>query len=272
MVQRSTPLSSVLRAYSSGGARAMIDTINDATHMQESTNAQGMRGESWPTMESPQNYGFTSVVADATKAGGMIKECAEGFVSFMGGNRNFPVMSVMDDRRHRLLNLAQDAAKGAVAMFGLKEWGQQFLNTAEGLFMTGNTEKKIRIALVKNKNGQQQSSQSQSNVVALDSGGSSDSGSGGGSSSQQKGQKTLHKEDSTIWHQMDQNESTSRNGNGYASQRDSDSTIYMAGDRTKSAQATSDHTHIKNGASIFVAGGCFTEMPFILQKDGYCKT
>jgi phage gp45-like len=140
----------------------MIDTINDNKLMQEGNNCQGMRGESWGRMEAPQNYGFTSVVGDATKgAAGMIRNCAEGFVSFMGGNRQFPVMGVMDDRRHRLMNLAQDAAKGAAAMFGQKEWGQQMLNTAEGMFTTGNMQNKIRTALVQNQNGQKQQQNSQ---------------------------------------------------------------------------------------------------------------
>jgi phage gp45-like len=161
MVQRSTPLTSVIRAYTGGGARSMIDTVDDNKTMQEGNNCQGMRGESWPSMEAPQNYGFTSVVADASKVGGMIKNCAEGFISFMGGNRSFPVVGVMDDRRHRLMNLAKDAAKGAVAMFGQKDWGQQFLNTDDGMYMTGNTQKKVRLQLVDNKNGQQQQAQQQ---------------------------------------------------------------------------------------------------------------
>ena len=40
-------------------------------------------------------------------------------------------------------------------MHGLKEWGQQFLNTDDGMFMTGNKEKKIRISLVENSNNKQ---------------------------------------------------------------------------------------------------------------------
>jgi len=162
-MHRSTPYDINFRGYSSGGCRTLVDTIADEHLMQESTNAQGMKGESWPTCESPQNYGFTSVVADARKSSnpGEIQQCAEGFMSFIGGNRNFPVMAMMDDRRHRLINLAKDAAKGAAAMFGLKEWGQQFLNTEDGMYMTGNSQKKIRTALVDNKNGQSQQSQQQ---------------------------------------------------------------------------------------------------------------
>ena len=79
----------------------------------------------------------------------------EMIINFMGGNRSFPMAGAMDDRRHRLFNLAQDAAKGATAMFGLREWGQQFLNTNDGMYMTGNTQNKIRMALVENQNNQQ---------------------------------------------------------------------------------------------------------------------
>jgi hypothetical protein len=159
-MHRATPYDINFRGYSSGGCRTLVDTIADEHLMQESTNSQGMKGESWPTCESPQNYGFTSVVADARKSGnpGKIQQCAEGFMSFIGGNRNFPVMAMMDDRRHRLINLAKDAAKGASALFGLKEWGQQFLNTDTGMFMTGNTEKLLKFALVDNQNGQSQQS------------------------------------------------------------------------------------------------------------------
>src|SRR6516162_3644873 len=159
-MHRATPYDINFRGYTSGGARTLVDTIADEHLMQESTNSQGMKGESWPTCESPQNYGFTSVVADARKSGnpGKIQQCAEGFMSFIGGNRNFPVMAMMDDRRHRLINLAKDAAKGASALFGLKEWGQQFLNTDTGMFMTGNTEKLLKFALVDNQNGQSQQS------------------------------------------------------------------------------------------------------------------
>ena len=119
-----------------------------------------MKGEARKDVESPQNYGFTSVVADAKKGkDGQIEQSAEGFMSYMGGNRSFPVCAVMDDRRHRLKNLGEDAAKGSVALYGQKEWGQQFLNTDTGMFMTGNKEKKKRIQLVENQNGKKQTQQ-----------------------------------------------------------------------------------------------------------------
>ena len=297
MVNRSTPASTVQRAYDGGGARVMIDTIDDSKLMQESTNPVGMRGESWPSPESPQNYGFTSVVADATKgAKGMIQNCAEGFMSFMGGNRSFPVLGVMDDRRHRLKNLAMDAAKGAVAMFGLKEWGQQFLNTDDGMYMTGNVQNKIRMALVQNQNGQTQTQQpgqqlartfkSKSGVefeietfvvdrvqkLAADSG-ASGNGAGGGQqgTSQSTGQKTLHKEDSTVWLQQDSTQTQSNHGDALGRQKGgSDSTVFYGTDN--SCQSTDEHSHIMGQKiHIWVAGGCFSDMPMIVKKDTLCK-
>jgi hypothetical protein len=184
-MHRITGSGSGFRAYSGGGARALISAVDDGSLMQ-TMNGLGMKGEAFSGSkkggkfkgpESPQNYGFTSVVADAMKGkDGQIQQCAEGFMSFLGGNRNLPVCAMMDDRRHRLKELAKDAAKGAVAMHGLKEWGQQMLVCAEGMFFTGNVANvkksqgngrlaqlaaeqeqpmKIRLQLVKNKNEQQ---------------------------------------------------------------------------------------------------------------------
>lgn len=163
-MHRETGAGNGFRAYAGGGARALIDKIDDGPLMQAMTGS-GMKGESFSASkdgktkgpESPQNYGFTSVVADSKKGkDGQIDQCAEGFMSFIGGNRSLPVCGIMDDRRHRLKNLAKDAAKGATAMFGLKEWGQQYLNTEDGQFITGNKEKKNRMQLVENQNGKKQ--------------------------------------------------------------------------------------------------------------------
>jgi len=159
-MHRATPRQSSFRGYTSGGARSAIHEIDDGKKMQLS-KANGMKNETRENIESPQNYGFTSVVADGDKGpNGSLKNSAEAIMQFIGGNRSFPMTTSMDDRRHRLWNLAKDAAKGAVAMFGQKEWGQQYLNTEDGQFITGNMEKKNRMQLVQNKNGQKQQKQS----------------------------------------------------------------------------------------------------------------
>jgi phage gp45-like len=349
MVHRQTGAASAYRGYDGGGARALVDKIDDGPLMQTMTG-QGMKGESFSPSsgggkskgpESPQNYGFTSVVADATKgANGMIKQCAEGFMSFIGGNRSFPVCAMMDDRRHRLKNLAKDAAKGAVSMFGQKEWGQQYLNTEDGQFITGNMKKKNRMQLVENKNGQKAQQQpgsssggaqaAQASVQALD--GSSrelvaqairnaegrlviqsksgvefeieefvmppqvttfaDGGGGGGGAagggdagggaaggqgkgdSKPTGQKTLHKEDTQVYVEQNGTDTTSRHGEGFASQKGgSDSSTHWEKDKKKSTQCTDEHVHIryKDHRIFNDKGGNWATSPIQIKMDKYCK-
>jgi phage gp45-like len=156
-MHRSNGANTAHRANVGGGARTTIDKVDDGPLMQTMAG-NAMKGETRKDVESPQNYGFTSVVADAKKGkDGQIEQSAEGFMSYMGGNKAFPVCGVMDDRRHRLKELAKDAAKGATAVFGQKEWGQQYLNTEDGQFITGNKEKKNRMQLVENQNGKKTS-------------------------------------------------------------------------------------------------------------------
>jgi uncharacterized FlaG/YvyC family protein len=104
-MHRATPLMTSFRAFSAGGARSVVDKVNDGTLMQEMLG-NFMKGETRGEVESPQNYGFSSVVLPAKKGkGGLIEESAEAFIGFMGGNRSFPVALVMDDRRHRPMGL-----------------------------------------------------------------------------------------------------------------------------------------------------------------------
>src|SRR5215467_10621808 len=98
-MHRATPVSTSFRAYSGGGARSCVTSVDDGHFMQEMAG-NFMKGESRQKIESPQNYGFTSVVMDADKGqDGAITGSAEGFMTFCGGNRSFPVCAVMDDRR-----------------------------------------------------------------------------------------------------------------------------------------------------------------------------
>jgi len=268
-----TPASTSFRAHAAGGGRAMIDTIDDDKFMQEAVNTGGFASEMFPAMEAPQNYGFTSVCADADKENGKITDCAEGFISHMGGNPAFPMMAVMDDRRHRLIGLAKDAAKGASAMFGLRKWGQQLLNTEDGWFMTGNTKKKMRLQLVDNKNDdQQQSAQTDTGApaaAAFAAGGSS--GGGAGQQQQQqkkKGQKSLHKEDSNTFVDMTSGDIHSKNGNGHTSVRPNESLTYFENEN-KSTRCTSDHVHIRyEDFRIWIdESGCHSTMPITVVQD-----
>ena len=103
-MHRSTPLAAAFRAYSAGGARSVVDSVNDNTLMQE-MKGKFMANESRDKFEAPQNYGFSSVVLPATQGEGGKKDGAEAFISFIGGSRSFAVAGVMDDRRHRPMGL-----------------------------------------------------------------------------------------------------------------------------------------------------------------------
>jgi phage gp45-like len=111
-MHRATPASTSLRTYTSSGSRATIDTINDGALMQE-TSCQMMNNQAKPRVESPQNYGFTSVNMPADKDGsGKIIASAECHMSHVGGIQGHSVAGATDDRRHRVRGLAS----GDVAM------------------------------------------------------------------------------------------------------------------------------------------------------------
>src|SRR6516162_7056794 len=75
VMHRATPLNSSFRAYVAGGARATIPEVDDSKYMQAS-KGNFMSNEARSAIEAPQNYGFTSVAADATKdAQGKILQC-----------------------------------------------------------------------------------------------------------------------------------------------------------------------------------------------------
>ena len=104
-MHRQNPLAAGFVGYSGGGSRTLIDTIDDGQLMQEMKGAM-MHGESREKVESPQNYGFSSVVRPATKGSdGKIQDAAEGYMSYAGGNRTHSFCAVMDDRRYRPLGL-----------------------------------------------------------------------------------------------------------------------------------------------------------------------
>lgn len=328
-MHRSTGANTLHRSYASGGSRSLIDEVDDGPLMQ-TMKGNAMKGEVRKDVESPQNYGFTSAVAPAEKGkDGQIEQSAEGFMSYMGGNRSFPVMPIMDDRRHRLKNLVKDAAKGSSAMYGLKEWGQQILNTEDGQYITGNLKKKNRMQLVENKNGQKAQQQQGGGgaqakaavlMVALE--GSSQelvaqairnaegrlvlrsksgvefeieefidrpaahagNGSGaapiGPSGGQQQGtskatgQKTLHKEETEVYVEQNGTDTTSRHGEGYATQKSgSDSSTHWEKDKKKSTQCTEKHTHIRfQDFRIFNDDeGNWSTTPILVKKDKHCK-
>jgi hypothetical protein len=207
-MHRATPINSSFRAFVAGGARATIPEVDDSKWMQEtkfnaSYNESNQTGKN---VEAPQNFGFTSVVMDAVKdATGKIQSCAETFVQYIGGNRSFPVMQNMDDRRHRLT----DMLKGDSGMFStVGRMLQSHLNQ-DGMFHTGPRDKTVRMQLVdKDSQDDNQIQQGQvrtmlrragvsqqeiDRVMPLDTSGGGGGGSSGGGD-QEMGQKSLYKD------------------------------------------------------------------------------
>ena len=226
-----TPAMTSLRSYTGGGARSLIDQIDDSKLMQEMAG-NFMKGESRKAVESPQNYGFTSVVMDATKDGtGNISASAEGFISFMGSNRSLPICSVMDDRRHRLKGLE----KGDVAMFRTKDDGQQFHMTGDGGFWSAQTDKTVRMQLVDKQQQQQQGSGSGSGSARDASGGSNgSSGSGGQGQGQDQGQSPVYKNGQKSYRFVDVTQNATRlSGNeSHLMLSDGDSYVHCTNQKT----------------------------------------
>ncbi|WP_439372914.1 phage baseplate assembly protein domain-containing protein [Bradyrhizobium sp. DASA03120] len=196
-MHRATPLNSSLRGYTAGGARGVVDQVDDSKFLQEMAG-NFMYNESRKGCEAPQNYGFTSVVFDAeTDAMGKIKSAAEHFTSFMGGSRSFPV-SIMDDRRHRLFKLE----KGDTAMFRGRGDKQQFHLTQDGGFWTAPQDKTVRMHLVQQDSesnatldqGGSGSGGGSPGAAARDASGGSSGGQQGGQQQQKRGQEALYKD------------------------------------------------------------------------------
>lgn len=275
MVARASPFESSHRAYHSGGSRSVIEKADDSKLMQEHSG-NFMKGESRKGVESPQNYGFTSVVHEADKdKDGNIEMGAESFVSFQGGNRSFPVYGNTDDRRHRLHGLKE----GDSAMFRGKDDRQQFHLSGDGNYMTARSDRKQRIALVPppQDDKKQQGGGGSPQVSALAGNGGSGAASGGGKDGGKKkptGQKDALDDNKKSDIYFDQSGSVQDLGHGasHAAQRPSDSSTFYT-DRTKSTQATDSHVHIRlKDMRIFVdESGCWSEVPILVKKDVHCK-
>jgi phage gp45-like len=143
-MHHATPYNSSFRAYTSGGARATVSSVDDGKQMQE-VSASFMKGEKRSGIETPHMYGFATVPFDPDKdKDGKETGGPECFMSFIGGNRSFPVSGPIDDRRHRLKGLE----KGDNALFRGRDDAQQFLLHKAGNFMSAKAGKVNRIALV----------------------------------------------------------------------------------------------------------------------------
>lgn len=189
-MHRATPLNSSFRSYVAGGARSVIDKIDDSKLMQE-MSGNFMKNETRNAVEAPQNYGFTSVVFDATKdANGKITDGAEVIMNFIGGNRSFPIAGPMDDRRHRLLELA----KGDTAMFRGKGDKQQFHMTEDGGYWSAPQNKTVRMQLVPAESEDNNSPKVGAVEVLVPLAEGGQGGQGQQQQTQKKGQKPVYKD------------------------------------------------------------------------------
>ena len=186
-MHRATPSNSSFRGYSSGGSRVVVQSCDDSKLMQEHKGNM-MHNEQRDRVESPQNYGFTSVCMDADQNG----MGPETFHSYMGGNRSFPVGGNMDDRRHRLYKLE----KGDSAMFPTRQRKQQLHMNNDGGFWMAPRDKTVRMGLLDEDSEQQQQGGQSGGSSGGSGGGSSGGGVGqsGGGGQGQMGQEAKYKD------------------------------------------------------------------------------
>jgi phage gp45-like len=216
-MHRATPAAAAYRAYTGGGARSVVTEVDDAKFMQEMAG-HFMAGEQRQAVEAPQNYGFTSVTADADKDGtGKITGSAETFISFMGGNRSFPVAAVIDDRRHRLYKLQ----KGDVAMFRQRNDQQQFHLTQDGGFWSAPDSKTVRMQLVPAQQQQQQGQGQQQGAQGGQQGGQ-----------QQRGQQSVYKDGQNGYQYVDvtKDKTTASGTNVHLKLKDKNTYVHVADD------------------------------------------
>ena len=159
-MHRATPANSSFRGYVAGGARAIVLEVDDTKLMQEH-KSNFLWNEQRDKIETPQNYGFTSVCMDADADGqGNVTSCAETIITFVGGNRTLGVAGPMEDRRHRLNSLE----KGDVAMYRTKDDRQQLhmvkSDKYTGTFLSTRNDMTWRYALVPKPQQQDQQQQS----------------------------------------------------------------------------------------------------------------
>jgi Bacteriophage Mu Gp45 spike protein len=227
-MHRATPANSSFRAYSAGGARALLSKFDDLKGVQE-VAASFMKGEARKGIEHAQQYGFSSVPFDPDEEkDGKPGLGPEAFVSFIGGNRSFPSMGPVDDRRHRMKGLVP----GDVALFGGKDTGQQFHMNGIGTFMSAfaGAGKKLRLQL--QQKGDDKKGRA-STFAEGDAGGSQADG------KQEMGQKPVYKNESAAHFELTDDGTVSVNKAHEISLPDGtavivrDGQVYLGGDPAK---------------------------------------
>lgn len=204
-MHRATPANSSFRAFTSGGARALLQKVGNALPIDDLKEVQEVaasffKGEARKGIEHAQQYGITSVPFDPDEGkDGTPGAGPEAFVQFMGGNRSFPSMGPIDDRRHRLKGLET----GDVALFGGKDTGQQLHMNGIGTFMSAfaGAGKKLRFQLV------QKAQQAASGALTFADG----NGASGGDAKPELGQKPVYKNESAAFMEVTDEGTTSVN-------------------------------------------------------------
>ena len=289
MVMRTSTRDASRRAQTSM-SRATLRELNSKTLWSEAKQIDVMASETATDVEYAESYGTTSVPAKQDKdddqqkqqpkqqqaggdggpggSGGTPSEegeqpkgdAAEAIVAYLNGSRSHPVILAIGDRRHRLKELEE----GDVAQYRLKDDRQQFLLHKDGTYLSTRDDKVFRAALVpKEQKDQQQAAGSQQ------------------AKSQQKEQKTYGQKSarddnkkSEIAIEQNGQQTYSQHGQQYATQKGgSDSTIHTQKSKTKSAQSTDKHTHIRfNEHRIFNDDeGNWCTSPLLVKKDQHCK-
>jgi hypothetical protein len=285
-----TSLKDTARRVQTNASRATLRELNSKPFWSEAKQLDVTHSETHSDVEFAENYGSTSVPAKQDEEedkkqqkqqqsgggfGGSDGEegeqpkgdAAEAVVLYLNGSRSHPVIISMGDRRHRLTELEE----GDVAQHRLKDDRQQFLLSKDGTYLSTRDDKIMRIALVPAKE------QGRPKPGAE---GQSQKGGGVGAEKAQKKQKkygqTSAKDDnkkSDMSIEQNGKETKVQHGQFYSAQRKgSDSTIWYESRDKKSAQATDSHTHIRHELSIWVdKGGCWSDVPILIKKDGHCK-
>jgi hypothetical protein len=239
-MHRATPVNSSFRAFSAGGARALLakvggakGIVDDLKNMQE-IGATFMKGEARKGIEHAQQYGFTSLPFDPDEGkDGKPGLGPETFISFIGGNRSFPSAGPVDDRRHRMKGLSP----GDVALFGGKDTGQQLHMNGIGTFMSAfaGAGKKLRLQLQKKE--EQSGGQGGASTFA-----EGDAAGGQGEAKKELGQKPVYKNESTAFFEVEDDGTKSVNKAHEISLPDGtavivkDGQVYLGGDPAKGHQ------------------------------------
>jgi phage gp45-like len=262
-MHRATPLNTSFRAYTAGGARSVVDQVDDSKLMQE-MGGNFMANETRSGVEAPQNYGFTSAVFDSEKGqDGKIQASAETFIGFMGGNRSFPVSGNMDDRRHRMYQLQ----KGDTAMFRGRGDKQQFHMTQDGGFWSAPRDKTVRMQLVPSDSSSNATVQSGgggsgggtgASAQQRDAGSSNGSGSSSGQSGQQqRGQQAIYKDGQQSYRFVDVTKDKTRMSGNEVHAMLSDGNTYL---------------HVNSDKNVYVGGAAGSgSFAMLVTLDGPCS-